>query len=127
MENEISDAVKVAKSILSTEEMWRMVSAFVFGSFTSAIWVLRQNTRKPHWGEVTSTALVSGFIAIAVCNLLNSHVSGLSLAWNIGISILTGFSGDIIVRIMVDRFLGWIAKVFGISTKKENNNDDANQ
>jgi predicted membrane channel-forming protein YqfA (hemolysin III family) len=125
MDDQIANAVKTAKSILSTEEQWRMICAFIFGSFTSAIWVLRQNTRSPKVWEITSTALCSGFIAIAVCNLLNSRAN-LSLAQNIGISILTGFSGDILIRILVERFIKWIAKIFGVSSssEKEENNDD---
>lgn len=122
MEDQIADAVKTAKTILSTEEQWRMAAAFLFGSFTSAIWVLRQNTRHPKIWEITSTALCSGLIAVAVCNLLNSKAE-LSLAQNIGISILTGFSGDILIRILVERFIKWIAKIFGVSTT---NNEDKN-
>lgn len=122
MDEQISEAVKTAKTILSTEEQWRMAAAFIFGSFTSAIWVLRQNKRKPMLKEVVSTSLMSGFIAIAVCNLLSAR-SELSLAENIAISILTGFSGDMIVRIVVERFLRYIDRKFGPPKTKDDEPD----
>ena len=115
MADPIIDAVSEARNVVMThsEVWWHVIIAFAFGGFTSAIWTWKEARRKPTKGEVFSTFLVSGLIAVVFICLLMKYALPIQLV--IAISILSGFSGDIIIRVMARIFVKAATAVFGNS------------
>lgn len=95
----VLDAVQEAKQVILTQhEIYKLAIAFMFGSLTSAVWTWKEG-KKARAHEVFSTAVVSGFGAIVWACILNQY--NLPTTLLIAVSILTGFSGDIMLRGMV--------------------------
>lgn len=102
MPDPVTDAVVEAKHIIMTQtEFWSIMIAFVFGGFTSAIWTWKEATRKPKISEVVSTFIVSGLITIVVISLMLRWSPEAPMLFILAISILCGFSGDILIRPLV--------------------------
>lgn len=102
MADPVTDVVSEAKQVIMTQyEIWSIAIAFVFGGFTSAIWTWKEAIRKPKRSEIVSTFIVSGLISIVVISLMLRWSPGAPMVFVLAISILCGFSGDILVRPMV--------------------------
>lgn len=114
MPTPVAEAVTEAKQvILSQSEIWSIVAAFVFGSFTSAIWTWKEGHRKAKAEEIVSTALNSGMLAILFVCLLLRFSPGSPMVLVLAVSILSGFSGDIMVRPAVKWFGLFVARLSG--------------
>lgn len=110
----VTDVVSEAKQvIISQSEIWSIIVAFVFGSFTSAIWTWKEGHRKASAEEIVSTALSSGMLAILFVCLLLRFSPGTPMVLVLAVSILSGFSGDIMVRPAVKWFGLFVARLTG--------------
>lgn len=106
MSEPVTEVITEARELLMTRtELWSLVVAFVFGGFTSAIWTWKEAVRKPKRSEIASTFIVSGLITMVVISLMLRWSPQAPMIYILAISILCGFSGDILVRPLV-KFLG---------------------
>jgi biotin transporter BioY len=109
MEPNIAKAIEQAQELkLTASAVWNLCMAFLLGSFTSAWWTLREGG-SPGWKETTSSCIVSGMVATAIGALLMDYgISPLKLVF---VSIMCGFSGDIIIRVAARRFVAFVKKL----------------
>lgn len=113
MPDPITEAVRQASQVPMTSDGWyNLALAMVIGGAVSAVWTWREGRRKPRFTEVASTFLCSGAIAVAIVAYLMDK--NISVPMVICISILTGFSGEIIIRIIIRGFLEIVQRVFGV-------------
>lgn len=106
---DVVDAVKTAQA-MSLENWWNLVLAFLLGGFTSAVWTWREAKRQPEWREIVSTFIVTGLVAVLFAAYLMEKIDTRMV---VVISILCGFSGDSLIRIVVRGFKAVVSRVAG--------------
>lgn len=111
---QITNAVNQAQQVAMTADgWWNLGLAFMIGGAVSAVWTWREGKRKPKLPEITSTFLCSGAIAVAiVAYLLGKNIQTPMV---VCISILTGFSGEMVIRICIRGFLGMARRIAGVN------------
>jgi ABC-type uncharacterized transport system permease subunit len=119
---QIVDTVRQAQ-VMTIDHWWNLLLAFLLGGFTSAMWTWREARRRPHWNEIVSTFFVTGLLAVAFAAYLIDKVETPMV---IVISILCGFSGDSLVRLLVrgfravaTRMVDAVGTFFGARPKSE--------
>lgn len=114
MPDPITEAVTQAQQVAMTADgWWNLGLAMVIGGAVSAVWTWREGKRKPKAPEIFSTFLCSGAIAVAiVAYLLGKNIQTPMV---VCISILTGFSGEMVIRIFIRAFLGMARRIAGTS------------
>lgn len=115
MADPITDAVQQAQQVAMTADgWWNLGLALAIGGAVSAVWTWREGKRKPKLAEITSTFLCSGAIAVAIVAYLMGK--NITTPMVVCISILTGFSGEIIIRIAIRGFVGAMRRIFGVTS-----------
>lgn len=108
---QIAETVRQAQ-VMTAEHWWNLMLAFLLGGFTSAVWTWREARRRPGWNEIISTFFVTGLLAVAFAAYL---IDKIATPMVIVISILCGFSGDSLVRLIVRGFRAVVTRVVGAS------------
>lgn len=118
MPDPITEAVTQAQQAAMTADgWWNLGLAMVIGGAVSAVWTWREGKRKPKLAEVFSTFLCSGAIAVAIVAYLMGK--NITTPMVICISILTGFSGEMVIRILIRAFVGIAKRVAGVPDSRE--------
>lgn len=118
MPDPITEAVHQAQQAAMTADGWYNLGlAFLIGGAVSAVWTWREGKRKPKGAEIFSTFLCSGAIAVAIVAYLMGK--NITTPMVICISILTGFSGEMIIRILIRAFVGIAKRVAGVPDSRE--------
>lgn len=120
MPPEFTEAVAEAQNAAMTAQQWLdLAIAAILGGTSSALWTIRsalRDTRRrprfPHWTEIISTALCSALVAVAFA----AYFAGkMATPMVIVSSILCGFGGEPLIRIVATGFTmfvkSWISAV----------------
>lgn len=106
---------------MTADGWYNLGLAFLIGGAVSAVWTWREGKRKPKLPEIFSTFLCSGAIAVAIVAYLMGK--NITTPMVICISILTGFSGEMIIRILIRAFVGIARRVAGVNPEQPENEE----
>jgi hypothetical protein len=102
-------AAKALISYKQTVEWGTLGLAYAFSSFASALVLIKSylvEGKKVSWWLVLNSALISGLLSVVVVAWMHDYDT--SLSKKIAISIMCGFSGDVLLRALITKFINSI-------------------